>query len=189
MQRELRIRIPGSPRFIVDAGANIGLAAVLFAARYPEATIVALEADPDNFRMLQENVKHYPRVVAQQRALWSRRTTLGLSNPLGKHSTVRVDEAARAGRLEVEALGVGDLMAEFGVTRIDVLKMDIEGAEAEVLGPGSRAWIGSVGTMIVELHDRYRPDCSSALERCLGGMAVEREQSGEYDVVRFAGAP
>jgi len=51
-----------SPNIIIDAGANIGLAAIYFANRYPNAKIIALEPEQSNFRILKENVS--PRAIS-----------------------------------------------------------------------------------------------------------------------------
>ncbi len=52
----------------------------------------------------------------------------------------------------VEAITVSAAMALKGWHRLDILKMDIEGAEADVLDQTADAWIGRVGRIIVELH-------------------------------------
>lgn len=46
--------------FIIDAGANIGLTSVYLANRFPNARILALEVDQQNFELLAENARPYP---------------------------------------------------------------------------------------------------------------------------------
>src|SRR5262245_8086929 len=48
------------PRVIVDAGANIGLSSIWFATQYPEAKVIAIEPNRDNFALLEENTAAYP---------------------------------------------------------------------------------------------------------------------------------
>ena len=50
-------------------------------------------------------------------------------------------------------LTVGNMMARCGVDRVSILKLDIEGAEAELFRDGYGSWIGAVDTFVVELHD------------------------------------
>jgi hypothetical protein len=52
-----------NPRFIIDAGANVGLASILFASRYPSARIIAIEPEQSNFDLLKENVAPYPSIT------------------------------------------------------------------------------------------------------------------------------
>ena len=76
-------RIPGfSPSTIVDVGAHIGMASILFALKYPTARIIALEPEPANFAALVRNTSAYKTITPIQAALWRRdgQATLGASN-------------------------------------------------------------------------------------------------------------
>jgi hypothetical protein len=84
----------------------------------------------------------------------------------------------------VEAVDVPSLLDGSGAARIDLLKLDIEGAELEVLRDGADRWIDRVETLFVELHDRFRPGCSEALERAVARRGFARARAGEYDVLR-----
>ena len=64
--------LPFSPRAIIDAGANIGMASIFFANKYPEATIIAIEAETSNFNILLKNVRPYPTIIPVHAALWNR---------------------------------------------------------------------------------------------------------------------
>src|SRR5690606_16666685 len=50
------------PLTIIDAGANIGLTSVYFASKYPNATIVSLEPEAENFKLLKNNTQYYANV-------------------------------------------------------------------------------------------------------------------------------
>ena len=60
------------PRVIIDAGANIGLAAVYFARKFPNAKIISIEPEKNNFFFLQQNTKNYPNIIVMQAALWDK---------------------------------------------------------------------------------------------------------------------
>ncbi len=170
----------GEPRYIVDAGAHIGLASVFLAQCYPRARILAIEPEPTNFAMLERNVKAFPNVLAVHAGLWSRKTRLRIVDPDKGTWGFRVEEDVAQGGME--AIGMEDAMRLLDASHIDVLKIDIEGAEIEVLGD-SGSWLRRVGAMIVELHDRYRPGCTAALESALEGYSFERSRSGESVVI------
>jgi FkbM family methyltransferase len=155
---------PGAPpATILDAGANIGLAAIYFANRFPEARIVAVEPEESNFLLLKKNVAPYKNVVPIQAALWSEDARISLVDPgFGKwgFQTQRADSVQGASIChEVDALTVDTIMNDHGISFIDILKIDIEGAEREVFQDPSK-WINNVGTLIVELHEWLKPGCN-----------------------------
>jgi hypothetical protein len=69
---EYGVQLPRPPRTIVDAGANVGLATVYYANKYPLAKIVAVEPEPTNYAALLKNVALYTNVIPIKAALWSR---------------------------------------------------------------------------------------------------------------------
>jgi hypothetical protein len=66
---------------IIDAGANIGLTSVYFANRFPNAQILALEVDRQNFELLIENTRPYANIKPLLNGLWNRRANLIIDNP------------------------------------------------------------------------------------------------------------
>jgi FkbM family methyltransferase len=166
--------IPGfSPNTIVDAGAHIGMASILFALKYPTAKIIAIEPEPSNFAALVRNTAPYKAITPIQAALWREdgEVTLGPSNAHPKGAF----QIAENGRHRVRAITMDTLMRETGIASIDFLKMDIEGAEVEVFE--SCPWIGKVRVIAIELHDRLRPGCSSVVKR--GAKDLHCDEQGE----------
>ena len=170
----------GDPKFIVDAGAHIGLSSVFFASRYPKATVIALEPEPTNFATLLKNTKDFPNIRPLQAGLWSKKTHLRIEDANVPTWSFRVLESAS--REGIPAVGIADILSDFKATRIDVLKIDIEGAEFEVLNH-SASWIDSVQTLIIELHDRFRPGCTEALQTAISGHNFQKSISGESIVI------
>ncbi len=165
--REYDFEVAEQPKVIVDAGANIGLAALYFANRFPGAKIIALEPERENFALLRENAAPYPRVVPVQAALWNRNEEINVVDPgLGSWGFM-TESAAGAERVPakpchtVPAMTVDRIMRDHGLVRIDILKIDIEGAEKEVFSDTS-AWIDKVDAIIIELHDRMKPGCEKS---------------------------
>ncbi len=170
-----------APTVIVDAGAHIGLATVFFAERFQGAAVIAIEPEPTNFEVLRKNVSAYPRVRPIRAGLWSRSTWLRIENPDAATWSFRVIESDQP--TDLPAVSVADVMQLHGLDHIDILKMDIEGAEQEVLSH-STDWLSRVGNLMIELHDRYRPGCTAALESALSGYDYERSQRGNTVVLR-----
>ncbi len=177
--REYAIDV-GSPRLILDAGAHIGLASLYFAQRFPKALVVALEPESRNFALLEINTRQAGNVVPINAALWRDDSTLEIRDLSVDNWGFQVRErTAGAGVLAVDILSV---LNKYSADRIDVLKIDIEGAELEVLG-GAKDWIDRIGMLIIELHDRFRPGCSSALRDALAGFTYDEYVSGENLVI------
>jgi len=177
IDREYDTPLPFSPELILDGGANVGCASVYFARRYPRARIIAVEPDPSNAALLRRNVASYPVEVIQA-GIWSRQTHLRIENPGDDFWAFRVIES-EPGPDTLPAVTIAELLERSGADRIDVLKLDIEGAEREVLTDGYRDWIEHVRVLVVELHDRFRPGCREALEAAVRGRGFRREVRGE----------
>lgn len=165
MTYEYDFKVDSPPAVILDAGANIGLASVLFANKYPSAKIIAIEPEQNNFELLQKNVAPYENITPMRGALWHRNTEIDILNPgrgdwgfVTKEDSKPNSDNASTGQ-KVRAMTVDKIIEEFGLTRINILKIDIEGAEREVFSD-TTAWIDSVDSVIVELHEYASPGCS-----------------------------
>jgi FkbM family methyltransferase len=152
--------LTSGPATIVDAGAHIGMASILFARRYPLSKIIAVEPEPSNFALLLKNTSAYKNIVPICAALWREdgEVTLGRSNVHPKGAFQIVEN----GQTRVRAVTIDTLMRETGIQSIDILKVDIDGSEREVFD--SCDWIDSVQVIAIELHDRVRAGCRSTVE-------------------------
>jgi FkbM family methyltransferase len=170
-----------SPKTIVNAGAHIGMASILFALKYPAARIVAIEPEPSNFAALVRNTATSKTITPIQAALWRENgeVTLGASKAHPKGAFQIIEN----GRQRVRAMTMDAVMRETGIQSIDLLKVDIEGAEIEVFE--SCPWIRNVLVIAIELHDRVRPGCSSVVTRAAIGLGCD--QRG--DVTFFGSTP
>jgi FkbM family methyltransferase len=152
---------------ILDLGANIGLASAFLSACHPGARVVAVEPLPENAELLRRNAALHGWTVVEA-AVASAEGTRRLHWSPWWSSATTVDSVARnrladRGRVEsygarppltVPAVTVPGIMADHGLGRIDVLKLDVEGAEAEVLA-GPPDWLRRVGLLLLEVHDRH----------------------------------
>lgn len=163
---------------IIDAGANIGLASIYFANKYPSAKIIAIEPEHSNFLLLQRNVNPYPNIIPIQAALWHENDEINLIDPgLGKwgfmtemkNSSKKVQGDLRH---TVSAITVDKIIEDFNLETVDILKIDIEGAEKEVFS-NSSVWIENVDSIIIELHERMKPGCNRSFYRGSNGFDNE----------------
>lgn len=161
------------PKIIVDAGAHIGMTSLLFAREYPAAKIIAVEPEQANFAALVANVSRYSNVVPIQAALWKRDRVIQIG-PSMAH-TKGAFEVSESGTQNVRGITVETLLRETGISSVDLLKLDIEGSEAEVFE--APTWINRVRVIAIELHDRIKPGCRSSVEAAASGFRCE--QRGE----------
>jgi FkbM family methyltransferase len=172
-------------RTIVDAGANIGTTSAFLLNRYPEARVIALEPDAKNFAVLQRNLEPYgARAVAVRAALWPQQQELwvdrGHFRDGGDWST-QVTARPLPGADVVSGLSLGDLMSRFTIDRIDILKIDIEGAERQILNASFAGLIDRIENIAIELHDR---ECQELFASVLAGRGGITTHQGEVTLWR-----
>lgn len=160
LRDEYHLMLRKSPKVIIDAGANIGLTAIYFASRYPDAKIYSIEPEPSNFELLVKNTEHYQNIFPIHAALWNEDVPIQVVDcGLGHWGFQTATSDGVSSLSQVPGLTLRTIMADRGIDYIDLLKIDVEGAEKEVF-KGSPEWIDKVGVLIVELHDRLKAGCS-----------------------------
>lgn len=173
--------VKAQPESIVDAGANMGLVSIYFANRYPGAKIIAIEPEQSNYKLLKENVAPYPNVIPVHAALWHKNEEINLVDPgLGKWGFMTEMKNSPEKHLgnachSVAALTVDKIMKNYDLAKIDILKIDIEGAEKEVFIDTSR-WIEKVDSIIIELHERMKAGCNRSFYSGSDGFEEEWSQ-------------
>lgn len=174
------------PAAIVDAGANIGLASIWFASKFPHARIIAVEPEKSNYELLLRNVAPFPNVTPVHAAVWSHRGTLVLDDPNNEgpaaFQTRELGDSPSPGQ-RVPCFTIPELMSEYDLTWVDLLKVDIEGAEKEVFGSAVE-WIESVGAIAIELHDRFKAGCSRSFYAAVTEFPVEERRGENVFVAR-----
>jgi FkbM family methyltransferase len=177
--------LPHGANTILDLGANIGLAAVFFAHRFPAARIFSVEPDAGNFALLQTNTRSFgPRVQHVLAAAWHDTGRLSLhaqdssGAPLGEWGLQVSDQPSQTGAVTA-CYDVPSLLSMAGFEGVDILKMDIEGAELEVFANGADLWLPRVRLIIAETHDRFRPGSEAAVRAALRDNFEELPSHGE----------
>jgi FkbM family methyltransferase len=136
--------------YVIDCGANIGLSVIYVKRICPTAHIHAFEPDPANFKLLQKNITSFglQHVEAHQAAIWKEETVLMFQSEGSMGSSI--DPERNDGGIEVKAVRLKNLLAR----PVDFLKIDIEGAEYEVIKDVADS-LHYVNRMFLEYHGRY----------------------------------
>ena len=117
--------------YIIDGGANIGLASIYFKFLYPKSEIVAFEPDPTIFNILKSNIEAYQfnGVKLIPKGLWSEDSIISFKSEGADAGLItNLDEKATT----TTSVDVISLKPYLNKT-VDFLKLDIEGSETEVL--------------------------------------------------------
>ncbi|WP_220624286.1 FkbM family methyltransferase [Pontibacter sp. HSC-14F20] len=141
--------------FIVDCGANIGMAVLYFKQLYPDSEVRAYEANPDAFALLQQNVtanklkgvRLFNYVLSDTNGevdFYIPAATAGLNGSLNPF-------IAKGTKQRLPAYRLSGLLPENSV--IDFVKVDIEGAEFNLLSDLSESGrLNDIQQLVVELH-------------------------------------
>ena len=169
---------------IVDIGANVGAASVYFAIGYPEAQVYAFEPGSAPFSLLQQNVEPLRNVTVFPFGLHSREQTLSLFH--GKNDSVESSlcSSLRTGGEgeQIRLVCASRFLAEHGIDKIDVLKIDTEGCEVPILRSLNR-YLPEVKVLYVEYHserDRRMIDEILAQTHVLWRGQVSFAYRGEF---------
>jgi FkbM family methyltransferase len=167
------------PRTILDLGANAGFAALFFHRRFPGARIIAVEADPATYARLVRNVASLARVTTVHAAIVGHDGPVRFF-PSAESIASSLHPVAGGGRaVRVPGISIGTLMREHGLGSVDLVKMDIEGAELEAL---RTAPLDRIDELIAEIHYELIGADESAVRRLLDGFEtrfVALDQPGQ----------
>ncbi|MEI6731236.1 MAG: FkbM family methyltransferase [archaeon] len=181
LKREYNLKVPFKPRFIVDAGANNGYSSLFFAMKYPWAKIVSIEPEESNYQVLVKNTSRIKNIAPIRAGIWYKPGNLKLANKdMGrKKDSFQVIPAKSSERDKIPAITINQILKRFGKREIDILKIDIEGAEKELFAHNYTSWISKVNCIIIETHDHISKGCESSLFKAIEGIEFKKSKKGE----------
>lgn len=180
--KEYDFPISFEPEFIIDAGANVGHASLFFADKFPKAEIIAIEPEKSNFEMLRKNIRRYKNIKPIKAGLWPKDAYLKVIDAgLGKWGFMTKEVGPDD--YDIKTVTVEGLLNGSGHKNIDILKLDIEGAEKELFSDNYESWLGRVKVLIIELHDRMKEGCSEAFYSAIKKYDFRQMQKGENIVL------
>ncbi|HVG16865.1 MAG TPA: FkbM family methyltransferase [Chitinophagaceae bacterium] len=170
-------------RCVIDIGANVGLSTILFSEQFPGATVFSLEPDITNYNLLIKNCREdidRGRVVAVHAAIYNKDVDLYLERAEYAYNS-SVSEKEERGE-HVEGISVETLLNKFKITRVDLLKIDIEGAE-EKLFASNYDWLSQVDTIIIEVHSPNAKKLFMTAVRNFDFKVVEQDAKGNCQLI------
>lgn len=165
---------------IIDAGANIGLSSVYFANKYPNAKILSIEPEEGNYNILLKNTSLYKNIIPIKKALYNKICTLNIVDT-GKgefgYMIESISDNTPIGK--TTSITINKLIEEYDIKHIDILKLDIEGAERELFLTDYKNWLSRVRCLIIELHDDMKQGASKAFFTAISKFNFSFKLKGE----------
>ena len=152
VRQTLRFQSAHAAPRILDCGANIGVASFYFKRLYPQARITAYEADPAVHTLLRENLKHNRAadVEVVHAAVWTGSGGVDFRCEGADSGTIEAFAGGLHGAIRrVPSVRLHDVLA---AEPVDLLKLDVEGAELDVLAD-CREQLRAVRTLLLDLHE------------------------------------
>lgn len=157
-RNDYRVRPAERWRTVVDIGANLGTFAVLAARAAPDARLYCYEPSAETCQLLRCNAALngvQERVLVSQRAVAGAAGEVRLSSP--PQSSMRSIRPPRGGKdadtFVVDAVTLETVFEEHTIARCDFLKIDVEGAEYEILGGCRPTVLDRVDRIALEFHE------------------------------------
>ena len=178
---------------LIDVGGNIGLATISLARQLPRLRAYVVEPDADNVRMLRLNLRPLAdagRCRIERGAMWRADEMVEVGPPPlpGSFGAVRCTEASGVG-VTVQGMTMKTILDRSGFDRVDLLKLDVEGAEAAMFATGPN-WLDRVGALAVEFHDDARRESDFDRVVAAHGMEIrETHNNGAIAIRSTATAP
>lgn len=137
----------------MDLGANVGYTAAHFAHLFPAAQVYAVEMDAGNLRIAADSTAPWKdRCHLTQAAVWDSEGVITYGGNVGCGLRVNdLDAGAAPAPLQAPARTIAALFDGWGVSQVDYLKMDIEGAEQRVFD-ADLSWLARVNAIKIEIH-------------------------------------
>ena len=144
---------------VLDIGANVGYSSTYFAGIYPKCEVVAVELMHSNFEQLSRNTAFLGnRIRTVEAAVWSHNDGVSIADDTFRDGDAWSHHASEAedGKSLVPSITMLNLMQQHAMPRVNICKIDIEGAEYELFAPGNRDWANHCDVILVEIHEDLR---------------------------------
>lgn len=169
---------------IIDAGSNIGLTSLFFTEHFESARIIAVEPDTKNFQMLNYNLKEKTNFefIKVNGAVWSSNSKIKVINDFRDRSdwSFRVEESDESNALQ--AYTINHLAEVNHFQYIDILKIDIEGAEKQIFvsSVSNLEFLSKTKCIAMEIHDEF--DCRQEIYAVLDNYGFTIVNEGELTI-------
>ena len=165
LQYDILFHLDFKPINIIDCGSNVGFSCLYFATKFPDAKIIAVEPEIKNFNQLKYNTTKYSQIISYNAAIWHEDAQLTIKEENEWSASFEVVEVVQENKFLFNSKTINQLADENSFSIIDILKIDIEGAEYTLFNNNPHSWLGRTRCLIIELHDALKPGTSKLFFR------------------------
>ncbi|MBI2722051.1 MAG: FkbM family methyltransferase [Bacteroidetes bacterium] len=174
-------------KFVIDAGANIGFTAVLFANWWPDCKIISIEPDKENYELTLINTKSYKNITVLHGGLWNKEIPLkieaGQEDGFVVKEVVSNDQSKIPSENLTQGISIDQLIKTYQIPQIDFLKMNIEGSEKEIFSENYEKWLPITKSMLIELHHGKNAGCSKAVFTTINKYDFAVAETATYGIL------
>ncbi|MES1219393.1 MAG: FkbM family methyltransferase [Bacteroidota bacterium] len=172
----------GKINTVIDAGANIGLFTLRLNMEFPGSSFVVIEPDKNNFLILKKNlVQNKINSQFENTGIWTESCRLYFDRSFRdkKEWSVSLTEEPISNDF-VEALSLNDIITRHSLTRVDLLKIDIEGGERFIFNADKKGleFLEITKVLVIEIHDEFK--IRQFIIDLLSEKGFTTNNSGEY---------
>ena len=144
----------------VDIGANIGAVSIFVDGfnknRWTDnkINVYAVEPEPNNLHLLNQNIQNNPteNITVVNNAIWHEEKMVSVSNRGGNSSIVGPEGEEKS---EVLAITLETLFSRYNIKEVDVMKIDIEGAEFDLIINTPAETLAKIKTLVLEFDKSF----------------------------------
>ena len=176
----------GQPSHILDIGSYAGYSILFLGRKFPNAKIVGVEADSENFQLCLAQHAANPNVRLINKAVWSENAPVSvLDGPEGKSSNKTIPQIS--GFPTVEGITVRGILDEMGWDSVDLLKIDIGGSEYDVLKSIAQDISELCSVLLVNFHHKLarKKEMDALVDHIISGTDATVTEIGETTMFDF----
>ncbi len=147
----------GKNPVIVDIGAHIGCFSIKAAKTYPNSKILAFEPMKANYNLFKKNIKlnKLKNICASKKGVASTKGKRKLY--IDKKNTAAHSISIKSEKYQIiKCITLSDVFKKHRLVKIDLLKIDAEGAEYEILYSTHKKYLDKIDKILMEYHDDFK---------------------------------
>ena len=149
-------KLPTNP-VILDLGCNIGLTTAHYAFLFPNAQVIGVEIDLENFQIAQKTTQNFSNCTVMKYAVSdiNGKVSYNKNSNLDAYQLQHSKEITTEEEIMVNSITIASLIRQLGLNSIDFLKMDVESEEEQIFNEAkiNLDWLQTVGVLNIELHN------------------------------------
>ena len=176
------VPLRSTPCRVLDIGAYVGYAAVYFAAKFPDATLLCAEPMADSFRILLLNTLPYRRIMCRNLGVWRHPAQLSPNAIHGGDAGLELADGVGQPDILCHGVTITTLLQSAGWSQPDLIKCDIEGGEAAVFADPKASWLNTLDALMIDCHETTSPGSFETVSACFSAEQFSHIRCGDIEI-------